>query len=963
MNFKITILFLFFCNILSSQNQNKKWYFGDHAALDFSSGSPVALTNSQLNTAEGCSTISDNTGNLLFYTDGQTVYNKNHIVMPNGTGLLGHPSTTQSALIVLKPGSNSLYYVFTIYHLGGAMTYSIVDMTLQSGSGDVTSTKNVVLHPAVSEKQCAVQRCDGNIWIISHESTTTTFYADLLTPAGISPSILSSVGTSHAGGGGGGTFNTVGQLKVSQQGDRLALAIRDAALFEVFDFNINSGIINNPITINAGSYPVAYGVEFSPDGSKLYGGIITSNSVYQFNLLAGSAAAISSSATLVGSSSGFTNSLQIGTDGKIYVAKSVSQTSGIGFLDVINNPNLLGSSCSYVNSGISLSGKLSLLGLPNLAVYPSGGSSLAITGTTTICNGTSTILSTSGGGTYSWSTTETTSAISVSPTISTSYSVTVTSGACSGTATVQVTVVNNSIPTITGSNSVCPGASTTLTGNGGTTYVWNNGQTTASITVSPSVQTTYTVTANKSGCTGQTTVVVSIPPPPVPTISGNTAICNGDSTTLTATAGGTYEWNTGATTASITVSPPITTTYTVTVTAGCTASSTVVVTVQAPVTPTITGKSIICTGTSTTLSTSGGGTYAWSDGATGSSITVSPTSNITYTVTVTNGLCSGTASIFVTVNPNPSPVIVGTTTICSGQSTSLTTNGGGTYQWGQGQTTSMITISPTTTTSYTVTVTTNGCTRSATAQVTVKPTPTPTITGTITICTGQSTMLTSSTAGPFNWSTGASTDAITVTPPVTTTFSVSVTQNGCTGTSNIVVTVIPTVVASITGNDICAGQSTTLAAKGGNNFLWNSGVSTSTITVSPVATTTYTVFVSVGACADTTTHIVTVNPLPIPFASGDTTILNGQGATLNSGGGGTYQWIPSSGLSCITCSNPTATPSATTQYCVIVKDSVGCADSACVTITIENKCGDNGELFVPNGFSPNADGQNDVLYI
>lgn len=585
-----------------------------------------------------------------------------------------------------------------------------------------------------------------------------------------------------------------------------------------------------------------------------------------------------------------------------------------------------------------------------------------ITGTTTICNGASTILSTSGGGTYLWNDGTTNTSITVSPITPTSYSVTVTNGSCSGTASVQVTVINNPTPLISGNNSVCTGTGTTLTASGGGTYAWDNGATTTSITVSPAVQTTYTVTANTSGCTGQTTVVVSITPPPNPTITGTTAICNGGSTTLTATAGGTYTWSNGATTTAITVSPVSTTTYTVIVTTGCSASATVAVTVQANLVPSITGTTTICNGASTTLSTSGGGTYLWNDGTTNSSITVSPTTNTTYSVTVTNGTCSGTAVQPVTVNQNPSPAIAGNKTICSGNSTTLTANAGGTYSWNTTATTASITVNPLSNTTYTVIVTTLGCTGSATAGVTVNPVPNPSLTGTNSICSGQSTILTSSTAGPYSWNTGETTNTITVSPNTTTTYSVSVTQNNCTGTSVITVTVIPPVTASITGNDICAGQNTTLTASGGTTYLWNTGSTTNPLTDSPTTTTTYTVFVSTGLCADTATYVVNVNPLPTATASGSTTISYGNSTPIIATGGGTYSWSPITGLSCTDCANPTATPTATTQYCVTVTQS-GCADSACVTITIDTKCGDNGELYVPNGFSPNADGQNDVLYV
>nr|MBA3705822.1 gliding motility-associated C-terminal domain-containing protein [Bacteroidota bacterium] len=187
-------------------------------------------------------------------------------------------------------------------------------------------------------------------------------------------------------------------------------------------------------------------------------------------------------------------------------------------------------------------------------------------------------------------------------------------------------------------------------------------------------------------------------------------------------------------------------------------------------------------------------------------------------------------------------------------------------------------------------------------------------------------------------------------------------QNGCTGTAGKVVTVIPPVIASITGNNICEGESAILTASGGNNYLWSTNQTINPITVNPLTTSTYTVIASVGNCTDTATYIVTVTPLPTAIAKGDTTISYGNSAALKANGGGTYNWTPLTGLNCTNCATPIATPTATTQYCVTVM-LAGCADSACITVTIDTKCGDNGELYVPNGFSPNGDGQNDVLYV
>jgi urease alpha subunit len=113
-----TILSYFFCFLsissLFAQKEANIWYFGANAGLDFNSGTPVALLDGALDTIEGCATISDTDGNLLFYTDGITVFNKNHTIMLNGMGLNGDTSTTQSALIVPKPNDENTYYIFTV---------------------------------------------------------------------------------------------------------------------------------------------------------------------------------------------------------------------------------------------------------------------------------------------------------------------------------------------------------------------------------------------------------------------------------------------------------------------------------------------------------------------------------------------------------------------------------------------------------------------------------------------------------------------------------------------------------------------------------------------------------------------------------------------------------------------------------------------------------------------------------
>ncbi|MBK9105729.1 MAG: proprotein convertase P-domain-containing protein [Saprospiraceae bacterium] len=300
-----------------------------------------------------------------------------------------------------------------------------------------------------------------------------------------------------------------------------------------------------------------------------------------------------------------------------------------------------------------------------------------------ICAGASATITATGGGTYLWSTGETTPAINVSPSGTTLYSVSITNGTCVEILSTNITVnpvpaaaivVSETSGLANNDGSICAGASATLTASGGGTYLWSTGATTVAITVTPAGTTTYTVTVtNANGCTATASTTITVNPIPTAGItvaetSGTTnndgTICAGASATLTASGGGTYLWSTGATTMAITVTPVGTTPYTVTVTnaSGCTATASTTITVNplpvAGITVSETSGSTpndgaICAGSSVTLTGTGGGTYLWSTGATTTSITVNPTMTTLYTVTVTSNGCTAAASVNITVNAGP----------------------------------------------------------------------------------------------------------------------------------------------------------------------------------------------------------------------------------------------------------------------------------------------------------------------
>lgn len=177
-------------------------------------------------------------------------------------------------------------------------------------------------------------------------------------------------------------------------------------------------------------------------------------------------------------------------------------------------------------------------------------------------------------------------------------------------------------PTISGNTTLCQGQTTTLTANGGNSYTWSNGSTNNNINISQSG--VYTVTAtNVEGCSATAQVSVNINPLPTVTIAGNTTICAGNSTTLTASGADTYSWSTGDNTATVNINAFGVYTVTGTSSAGCSSTANVTVLVSQAPQITITGETDICAGESTTLTATGGTSYLWSNGTTDATLTTS----------------------------------------------------------------------------------------------------------------------------------------------------------------------------------------------------------------------------------------------------------------------------------------------------------------------------------------------------
>ncbi|WP_298222579.1 T9SS type B sorting domain-containing protein [Flavobacterium sp.] len=352
----VLVLYSFTCY---AQKENNVWYFGDKAGLDFNSGTPVNLSDGKIFTVEGCATISNASGQLLFYTNGVKVWNRNHQVMANGAGLHGHVSSTQSAIIVPKPNSNTIYYIFTTAQLAepNGLQYSEIDISLNGGLGDVTANKNIPLYTPTCEKLSAVKDYTNNTyWVITHGFGNNTFAAFKIDDSGVNIiPVISNTGSFV----GVRTEDSIGSLKFSPNGSKLACANKYLVGLELFDFNIQTGLVSNPISITrSNSGRRFYSIEFSASGDILYAA--KGNKIYQYNLLSSN---IFASEVLINRfRTEEIGAIQMASNCKIYVA-NFSATSGNRSLYVINNPDILGVNCDLQSSNVPLSGRC-WLGLP-----------------------------------------------------------------------------------------------------------------------------------------------------------------------------------------------------------------------------------------------------------------------------------------------------------------------------------------------------------------------------------------------------------------------------------------------------------------------------------------------------------------------------------------------------------------------------------------------------------------------
>lgn len=952
-----TILFLCILSPLFSQNQAAKWYFGNQAGLDFMS-SPPAIIQGSMNAPDGCASIADAAGNLLFYTHGASIWNQNHQVM--ASGLQGNINAGQNSIIIKQPGNTNIYYVFTTgWGNGFGLYYSTVDMNLSAGLGSVTVPNSSLI--AINnnnnnwqyiDRITATKHCNGtDIWVIAkdyqwsnnNQNNSQNFYAYLVTAAGVNTTAVISPAMTWTNNNG----YTYGTMKVSPNGTKIGLSSsyywnvnnNNGYLFELWDFNAGTGAVTNSLNLgvnnwNNNNWSWGFGCEFSPDGTKFYGSVPWTNNgvnnnghILQWDLCAGSPTAIAASEFTVASNlnniNNFGNypySMQLAPNGKIYVARYYLTT-----LDVINNPNASGAACAFAAQAQSLGTRTCQTGLPNFMTTYLSSTPPPPPFTYTVNNNTSCF-------------------------------------------TASFTAPSN--PTF-----ACAAMGYSVNG-----ILWNfgdpaSGAANTSTLTTPShaypTPGTYTTTLTFLNACGQVTMAQAVVVNGASlTINTSSITCaNLGSATVSAQGGigpFSFTWTPSAQTSSV-ATGLIPGSYTIQVLdngGNCAYSSSVTFAPLVPLTGVVdNAPSIPCNGVGTGTANitlaggSGGYTYTWTNAPTAlNTASVSTLVGGIHTITVVDALtsCSVMQTFFVN-QPPPLGLFVGSSspTLCAGSTVTLTALSSGgtpgatppyTYSWTAGPTTVSRTATQITPGTYTYWVTSrdgNNCPISNSVSVGFIVNPTITVANT-SICPLQTGTLTANGAASYTWlPSGATGSVFTDNPLTTTVYTLTGSALGCTATpktASIVLKPIPS--PTITSNSpVCNGQALTMSSNSGAGYQWTgplsfgSFVQSPTINLAtPARSGVYSLTLTgLNSCTASTTATLTVHPTPTISISASTVCVT---QTLNlfagSFAGAAFNWTgPASFTS--SAQNPTrpaATTNMTGAYNLTVTSVQGCTNTA-----------------------------------
>ncbi|MDI1355430.1 MAG: T9SS type A sorting domain-containing protein [bacterium] len=982
-------LLIAFVFLAKAQKPSNNWYFGVGAGLNFAAPNPTLLAGGAITTSAGCSSISDSTGNLLFYTDGVTVYDKTNSLMANGSGLLGN-NAAQSSMIIKQPGNFNLYYIFTVQGTGTAgFNYSIVDMNLAAGNGSVTVKNASLMTGAFAPKLTATKHCNGiDYWVLANYNN---FYACLLTATGIS-TIVTSVGFPFSN-------QESDCMKLSPNGRRLAFFSHSFAMFNnclrayLLGFNPATGAVSGLTTIiyncnnvnTAGMSPPPYGCEFSPDGTKLY--FALAGQLWQLELTTfvpyagwwqgGSLIGSGEQYVLEGATKG---SMQLASNGKIYIA-----VPGTNSLGVINNPNALGNACAYNVAGQSLGTVTCQWGLPN---FPSSyfektsdalfTFSLAATSCNTYSFFTPASYTVAGYNIISmqWNFGDPLSLSSNTSTLSNPTH----SFSSVGNFTTQlilqfdcgkidtlIKIIPVTSPTL---NIICPlkncnsatASVVTIGGTGSYSYTWSPGSQTTSVVNNLSAGI-YSVSMidNGGGCSRTQTISISVTTL-IALVSSQNPLCFGSSSGTVGIniSGGSglfsYTWSPGFQ-STPTLGGLSQGTYSVTgfdLVNLCSITRSVALSQPPPITLTAIALSPTACATRKFVLAAGaaGGTlpyvYAWSGGANSSfavdTVVQSVSGVYFYTVTVSDlNNCNASNIVSVSIISNPQ-LVVPNVTVCPLQIANMVASGATNYTWQPGSYfTSNFTLIPVSNQVFTINGSAFGCFTQTTTSVFINPSPTVSIGANSPLCEGQVLNLNASSGSTFSWqgplgySSSLQSPAFTASVLNAGTYSLIMTaQNSCTVSSSVSVSVNPRPALLVTGNfTICPGKQTLLIPSGAMSYSWSTGATVSLIYVSPSVTTTYSLTGTDNAsgCSSSATVIVLVKPSPTITLQGKTEICFGESIILTGQGANTYTWNTGINSSTIVIS----TPITTTMYVIGTNTNNSCTSKVAFSILV-NEC-------------------------
>ena len=575
-----------------------------------------------------------------------------------------------------------------------------------------------------------------------------------------------------------------------------------------------------------------------------------------------------------------------------------------------------------------------------------GNPTVTISGSSGICTGENAVLIANGASTYSWSNGATSNSIVTTPTANTTYTVTGIDGlGCSNTTTQLVTVAASLSISISGPSVICVGQTANLTANGGVTYTWNTSAVSQSVAVSPVLTTTYNVVGASGTCSNSATKVLTVNPNPTVAVTGNTIVCVGLSTTLSATGASNYSWNTNATTNTIVSTPSTTVSYSVVGTSslGCQGVATVVVaTNTVPVISVVRSSSVICVGASATFTALGANTYTWSSGPNTSTVLLTPTVSTNYTVSGINlaGCISG-ATTNIVVNPLPNLTITPSSpTVCLQSPVNLTASGAVTFTWNGNNAlnTAAVSFTPLGASVYTVVGTNgNGCVNSQTVSVATNSLPVVSITpASATVCSQSAVSFTASGANTYFWNNvNVTTASATLFPPTNTTYTVIGTSaQGCSSSATVAVTALslPAVAVNPSFTTVCQFSSNSYTASGAATYTWNANntMTGSVVSITTPSTSAYNVVgTGTNGCTNNAQVIVIASALPtISIVASSPTVCSLQPVQLDASGANSYTW--SSGA--IT-SSALVNPVTTTIYTVTGQNTLtGCSSTQTVVV-------------------------------